>query len=169
MNSDQRSAMDVLSTRHSCRKFTSEPVTRAELEQIVSAGRLAATARNVQPWHFVAVTDPAKRCELGGLTDYGKFIAETPACIVVLCEDTKYYLEDGCAAVQNILLAAEALGLSSCWVAGDKKPYAGQIVKAVGAPADMKLIALVAIGHEAEKSQRATKKTLDQVLHWDRF
>ena len=169
MSSNQRSAMEVLTARHSSRKFTSEAVTRNELEQIVSVGRLAATARNVQPWHFVVVTEPAGLRELGEITDHGKFIADSPACIVVLCEETKVYLEDGCAAVQNLLLAAEALGLSSCWVAGDKKPYAGQILQALGAPATMKLIALVAIGHETEKTPRATKKTLDQVLHWQRF
>lgn len=169
MTEKQRSAMEVLSNRHSCRKFTSESVSKAELEQIINAGRLAATARNVQPWHFVAVTVPTKLHEIGELTDHGKFIAQAPACIVVLCEDTKYYLEDGSAAVQNLLLAAEALGLGSCWVAGDKKPYAEKIVQAVGAPASMKLIALVALGREAEKSPRATKKSLDQVLHWEQF
>jgi nitroreductase len=161
--------MDVLLTRHSCRKFTSQAVTRAELEQIVNAGRLAASARNVQPAHFVAITAPAKLREIGALTDHGKFIADAPACIVVLCEDTKYYLEDGSAAVQNLLLAAESMNLASCWVAGDKKPYAEQIVQAVNAPATMKLIALVPLGHEAEKTPRADKKSLDQVFHWEHF
>jgi len=145
-------------------------VAKSDLERIVNAGRLAATARNVQPWHFVVVTDAAKRKELAGITEHGKFIADCPACIVVFCEDTKYYLEDGCAATQNLLNAAAALGLGSCWVAGDKKPYAGRIVDVVGAPQTTKLIALVAVGYPAEPlTPRAAKKELAQVIHWEKF
>jgi nitroreductase len=115
------------------------------------------------------VTDRLKLRDLANLTDYGKFIGDAAACIVVVCEETKYYLEDGCAAVENLLLAAEAMGLASCWVAGDKKPYAGTILKALNAPAEMKLISLVAVGHEAERPLRAVKKPMDQVLHWESF
>jgi nitroreductase len=61
------------------------------------------------------------------------------------------------------------MGLSSCWVAGDKKPYAEAILKAVSVPAEMKLIALVPIGHEAERPLRAVKKPIDQVIHWESF
>jgi nitroreductase len=89
MSYSERIAMEVLKSRHSCRQFTDEPVSRTQLEEIVDAGRLAATARNVQPWHFVVITDRAKLRELGNLTDHGKFIGDAAACIVVLCEDTK--------------------------------------------------------------------------------
>jgi nitroreductase len=166
----ERSAMDVMTSRQSCRKYSSKPVTKDQLEQIVNAGRLAATARNLQPWHFVVVTDPSTRRAIADITEHGKFIADAPACIVVLCEDTRYYLEDGCAATQNVLNAATALELGCCWVAGDKKPYADQIVGLVGAPVGkVKLIALVPVGHPAEQSTRATKKDLNQVLHWERY
>jgi len=166
---NEHSSLDALTHRQSCRKYSSKPVTREQLELIVNAGRLAATARNVQPWHFVVVTDPVRRKEIADITEHGKFIADAPACIIVLCEDTKYYLEDGWAATQNLLNAAAALGLGSCWVAGDKKPYAGQIARLVGAPDNMKLVATVAVGYPAAETPRATKKTLSQVLHWDKF
>ncbi len=55
-------------------------------------------------------------------TDYGKFFADAPVCVRVLCGDTKYCLEDGSAATENILLAARAHGLDSCWVAGIRSP-----------------------------------------------
>jgi nitroreductase len=48
-------------------------------------------------------------------------IAQAAVCVAVLCKDTKYYLEDGCYASQNILVAARGHGLGACWVAGDKK------------------------------------------------
>lgn len=125
-------AMEALVTRRSCRQFSSREVGRDLIEKIVDAGRLAATARNVQPWEFVVVVDAAARRELAGMTDTGRFIADAPVCIAVLTKETKYYLEDGSAATQNLLVAAHALGLGSCWVAGDKKPYASKAAAFLG-------------------------------------
>jgi nitroreductase len=161
-------ALEALRTRRSVRKYKPTLVPKELVEQIVDCGRLAATARNVQPWEFVAVTDAAKRKRIAGITEFGKFIEHSPVCIVVLCQDTKYYLEDGCAALQNLLVAARALGLGTCWVAGDKKPYAPEIVKLVGAPDSCRLIGLVAMGYSDEKPSPA-KRTLKEVLHWETF
>jgi nitroreductase len=162
--------MEALTTRRSVRKFKPDPVPRELLEKIVDAGRLAPTARNVQPWEFVVVTDAAKRAALAEINDHGKFIAQAPACIVVLSQPTKYYLEDGAAATTNMLNAAAALGLGSCWVAGDKKPYAAKIVQMVGAPPEMRLVASIALGWPAETPTPAVKKRdLADVLHWERF
>ena len=161
-------AMEAIRTRRSVRKFKHEVVSRDLLEQLVDAGRLAPTARNCQPCEFVVVTDAVMRQQLAALSDHGKFIADAPACIIVLSKTTKYYLEDGSAATTNILNAARALGLGSCWVAGDKKPYGKQIVRLLGAPADMLLIALIAIGRPAE-TPSPSKRDLKEVLHWEKF
>ena len=103
---------------------------------------------------------------MGGLTDYGRFISEAPACIAVFCRDTKYYLEDGSAAATYILLAATALGLGSCWVAGDKKAYAEQVREFLGVPDGYKLVALIPVGYPAEE-QRKNKRSLAEVVHWE--
>jgi len=138
------------------------------IEDIVDCGRLAATAINIQPWEFVAVTDSNERKRIADTTDHGPFIAEAPVCIVVLANDSKYYLEDGSAATQNILVAARAHGLGSCWVAGDKKPYADTICQMVGAPEGYRLVSLIAIGHVAATPE-PPKRPLDEVLHWETF
>jgi len=137
------------------------------VERIVDTGRLAPTARNVQPCECIVVTDATRRAEIADITDYGKFIAEAPVCIVVLSKPTKYFLEDGCAATTNMLNAVHALGLGACWVAGEKKPYAGRIVKLCGAPEEMRLIALLAIGYTDEVPSTPPKRDLDDVLHWE--
>jgi nitroreductase len=162
-------ALEALRTRRSCRRFAARDVPRDLVEKVVDAGRLAATARNDQPWEFVVVTDPAARREIAGMTDYGPFIADAPVCIAVLCTDTKYYLEDGSAATQNILLAAHAMGLGACWVAGDKKPYAPKIAGLLGAPEGIRLVALVALGWPEGKLPNPPKRTLPEVLHWEKF
>jgi nitroreductase len=162
-------ALEALCTRRSVRRFKPDPVERSQIEQIVDAGRLAATANNLQPWEFVVVMDEKMRMRLAQITDYGKFIAQSPICIVTFCKDTKYFLEDGSAATQNMLVAARALGLGSCWVAGDKKAYADQIRSLLGVPAGYRLISLVAVGYPAESPSGAGKRALKEVLHWERY
>jgi nitroreductase len=162
-------ALDAIRTRRSVRTYERRPVPRELLEEVVDCARLAATARNVQPWAFVVVTSPAGRAALAEAAVHnGPFIADAGACVVVLCEETKYYLEDGSAAVQNLLVAARARGLGSCWVAGDKKPYADAVRRLVGAPDTHRLVALVPVGWPAEHPSPA-KKPLAGVLHWERF
>ncbi len=163
-------ALECLRTRRSIRSFLADPVPEETVREIVDAGRLAATARNVQPWEFVVVTGQALRRKLAEIMEYGKFIVDSPVCIVILCKDTKYYLEDGCAAAENMLLAAHALGLGGCWVAGDKKPYADAVRQMVGAPEGYRLVASVALG-KASPTQRPypSKRSLDEVIHWEHF
>ena len=162
-------AMTALMTRRSVRQFDGRPVPREALEKIVDAGRLAATARNEQPWEFVVVTQPERLRMFAALTDYGRFMAEAGACIVVFCKDTKYYLEDGCAATENLLGAATALGIQSCWVAGDKKAYAPAVAKLAGVPEGYKLISLVVLGYETKPASMPKKRALKDVLRWETF
>ncbi len=129
---------------------------------------MAATAINIQPWEFVVVTEPRKLASIAAATDFGKFIAQAAACILVLCRDTKYYLEDGCNASQNILVAARSHGLGGCWIAGDKKPYAETIRRMAGAPDGLRLVSLLAIGHPAEEPEKE-KRPLSEILHWEKF
>lgn len=162
-------ALEAISRRTSLRKYADTPVPQHLLEQIVDAGRHAPTARNVQPWEFVVVRDKHLLRQIGELADYGSFIAQAPACIVVFCEETKYYLEDGCAAVENMLIAGTALELATCWVAGDKKAYADSVRELVGAPKHLKLIALVPVGNPVGPIVPRDKRPLEDVLHWDTF
>ncbi len=162
-------AIRTLKTRRSVRAYRPDPVLDAVIADIVDCGRLAATARNIQPWEFVVVTDPATRRKLAELIDTGRFIADAPVCIVVFCRDVKYYLEDGSAAIQNMLLAAHAHSLGSCWVAGDKKPYCAAVAQMLGAPADQKLVGLFALGYAVAATSMPSKRELKEVLHRERF
>ena len=162
-------ALEAIAARRSVRQFLDRPVGRGLLEKLVDAGRLAPTARNEQPWEFVVVTDRSVLKQIGALADHGKFIADAGACIAVICREVKYYLEDGCAATENILIAAAALGVDSCWVAGDKKPYGAVILEMLGAPPEYKLVSLLALGYRTAEPKPCTKRELSSVLHWEKF
>lgn len=161
--------LTAIAQRHSTRSFAGRPVARDLIEKIVDAGRVAPTARNDQPWEFVVVTDARLRAEIARHATTGPFIAQAPACVVVVCRDGKYFLEDGCAATENILLAATALGVGSCWVAGDKKPYCEPIAQLIGVPAGHRIVALIALGYAAVAEGPTEKRPLAEVIHWERF
>jgi nitroreductase len=139
--------LEMLYTRRSVRSFIDKPVADEQIEKIVKAGKLAATARDVQPWEIIVVKNSKTRKRIADTTDHGQFIAEAPVCVAVFCEDSKYYLEDGSAATENILLAARYFGLGTCWVAGDKKPYAEEMVRLCQAKTGSRLVALIALGY----------------------
>jgi len=164
-------ALEIIKKRISIRVYKDKPIPKDTLEKIVDAARFAPTARNVQPWEFVVITKPETLKKIAELAENGRFIALGQACIAVFCSDTKYYLEDGCAATENILLAATALGIGSCWVAGDKKPYCQAVSDLLNVPAAFKLVSLIALGYpESEKSFRIVdKRSLKEVILWEKF
>jgi nitroreductase len=117
----------------------------------------------------VVITERAMLDKLAGIISTGVFLKQATACIVVFCKDTKYYLEDGSAATENILLAATDLGLGTCWIAGDKKEYCGEVSKLLGAPDALKLISLVSIGWSNRETRQKKNRSLDEVLHWEKI
>jgi nitroreductase len=161
--------LEAIRQRRSVRQFRSDPLDRGLLEKLVDCGRLAPTARAEEPWEFVVVTNESVKATIARTTDHGKFIAEAPACIAVFCKDTKYYLEDGCAATENTLLAAADLGLGACWVAGDKKDYADAIRRMLEVPEVYRLVSLLAVGHPSDDRPPKHKRPLEEVLHWEKF
>ena len=162
-------ALEAIRTRSSVREFKDKAIPKDAIEAILECGRLAPTARNESPWEFIAVKDKAKLKEIAGITEYGKFIANSACTIVVCSKDTKYYLEDCCAATENILVAATALGIGSCWVAGDKKPYCQKILDLVSVPAGHKLVSMIALGYPLKSAKPTPKRPLKDVLHWGNF
>ena len=98
------------------------------------------------------------------------FLGNVPVCIAAFCRESEHSLEGGCAAVQNLLVAATALGLGSCWVAGADTTYAAEVARLLKARGNQRLIALIAIGYAAEeKALRPPKRLLEDITHWETF
>ena len=160
---------EAISKRKSVRKYKTTPVEKKAIEKIISAGSQAPSGNNVLPVEYIVVTNEKMRKKIANICDYGRFIADAPVCILVFSKETKYYLEDGCAAVENILLAATTLGLGTCWVAGDKKHYSRIFGNLLSIPTQFKLIALIAVGYENGDLPRKKKRSLTEVLHWEKY
>ena len=161
---------DVISKRASTREYQSKPIDKALLEKLVDAGRRAPTARRVEPWEFIVVTNKDYLRKLSELVSpNGSFVKDAASCIIIYCKDTKYYLEDGCAATENILLMAADLELGACWIAGDKKPYTAAVAELFGVSNNLKLISLISLGWPKQELIQSRNRPLKEVLHWEKF
>ena len=158
-------ALEAIRTRRSIRRYTGEPIPRGDLEKIVDAGRLAATGHNRQPWDFIVVTEPARLEKLRLRPWMDKAAA---VIVVVLDREAPYWQEDGSAAVQNMLVAATALGYGSCWLQGQTTPHNDAVKSLLNIPADKHLMTLVPLGVPAEAPEKE-KKSLAEVIHWESY
>lgn len=123
-------AMQNLLTRTSVKKYKSDPVPKALIEQIVEAGTYAPSGRNAQSPVIVAISDRQVRDELSRIN--AKILGaegadpfyNAPVVLVVLAEkerNTRVY--DGSCVMENLMLAAHALGLGSCWIHRAKETF----------------------------------------------
>lgn len=121
--------LHTMHTRRSVRKYKADAVPKELLEQIVQAGLDAPSGRNRQPAVIVAITEKetvarlskANAAIMGSTSDpfYG-----APAVLVVLCKkDAPTYLYDGPLVMENMMLAAHALGLGACWIHRAKETF----------------------------------------------
>ncbi|MDD1685674.1 nitroreductase family protein [Methanoregula sp.] len=141
----------VIKSRHSVRKFKPDSVDELAIRDAIECAALAPTARNVQPWLFGVIKEKQVLEKIAELADNGRFIADCTLCFAVFGEKKEtYYLEDCCAATENLILALQAYGVSSCWVAGDKKDYAEPVRILLNVPDKYTLVSLVAAGTPAE-------------------
>jgi len=159
-------AIEAIRKRRSVRNFTDEAIPKPDLKTIVDAGRLAATGSNRQPWDFIVVTD---RTMISEFTVSGAWISKAGAVIVVVMDpSSRWWVEDGAAAIENVLLASTALGYGSCWVEGDAIPHEEYYKSLLGIPSEKRVMALLPIGVAVE-TPAPLKKPLENVLHWEKY
>jgi nitroreductase len=159
----------IIKCRHSVREYKPKPVEDSIIQDALECARLAPTANNLQPWLFGVVRDKILLGEIADRTDHGRFIAGAPLCFAVFGEKkAKYYLEDCCAATENLIIALQAYGVGTCWVAGEKKNYAEDIRKLLHVPDQYALVSLLPAGYPSDITIQK-KKDQDAVTFFDRY
>jgi len=149
--------LDAIHTRRSIRKYRPETVDEELVRKLLAAAMQAPGARNQQPWHFIVIDDRATLDAIPGIMPNASMAAEAPLGIIV-CGDLDleltegYWVLDCAAAVENMLLAAHALGLGACWCGVyPREPRMEGLRKLLGLPKKVVAHSLVVIGHPAEK------------------
>lgn len=158
-------------------KYLSEPVPREHLRMILEAGLAAPSGCNKQTTSLIAVDDPQMLTSLH--TVITPPIGETaPAMVCVLCKrisaywDRCFATQDYAAAIQNMLIAIEALGYASCWIEGhitDDDCIGRQMADILGVPEDMELVCFLPVGKPADAVKPPVKKPFEERAWFNGF
>jgi nitroreductase len=158
---------DAIRTLRAVRAFRAEPVPDEIVRRIVEAGRLAASAGNHQPWHFILVRDKDMLRQLGALAPTGPYIAQAPLAVVVATPKGEIAISDGSRAIQSMLIAAWSEGVGSNWVG-----FNIEAVKApLGIPDDLTVLAILPFGYPTGRvtGENKKRKPLGEVASSERF
>jgi nitroreductase len=169
---------EAIAKRHSTRAYEpTRSVPEEKLERILEAARLAPSAGNVQPWHFIIVKDREKRQTLAKGGRYARFLVESPV-VVVGCGDQEaspnWYKVDVSIAMQNMVLTATEEGLGTCWIGSFNE---NQVRRLFRIPDKFRVIALLALGYPRETLDIEgkilhfvrRKKNLNKILSLDEY
>ena len=158
---------ETINKRRSVREFTGESIPKEALIQIVDAGRWAPSGYNRQPWDFIVVTDSDM---INKLKIASKWMEKAGAIIAVVLDpgQSKFWLEDGSAAIQNMLLACTALGYGSCWLQGYTEPREEEFKALLKVPEGKRLLTLIPIGVPTVWPE-GEKKPIEEILHWEEY
>lgn len=169
---------ETIKLRRSTRAFTNEEVSDREVETLIETARWAPSAGNIQPWHFIIVRKAETKSKLAEAALDQHFIQEAPVVIVVCADENEsglgygsrgvnlYCIQDTAAAIENILLAACALGLGACWV-GAFREY--EVRDALNVPGGVRPVAVIPVGSPAERPRPRYKRPLGEIIHLEIF
>lgn len=166
--------LELAKARGSVRSYDPAPVSDADLNKVLEAGRLAPSAANYQPWHVIVVKEEKVRTSLREA--YGKeWFWKAPVILAVCIEPRKgwvrmdgknYATVDGAIAMDHMTLCAADLGLGTCWVGAFDPAKARTIL---GLPEGIEPLAMTPLGRPAAAAPPKKRKALEEIVHHDRW
>ena len=169
-------AMEAILTRRSIRRYRDEPVDEATITRLLEAAMAAPSANNEQPWHFIVIGDRALLDEITTFHPYAGMLKQAPVAIAVAADrelladpSVDYWIQDCSAAVENLLLAAHAIGLGGCWLGIHPRPQrTAALAELLNLPNHIAPFAVVALGHPTEKKSPPDYFDPDRIHknHW---
>ena len=170
-NSTIPDTLTVIHARKSVRNFNGESVTQKDLEILLKSAMAAPSAVNCQPWEFIVITDQKILHALGDALPYAKMIYKAGAAIVVCGVPAnahkqliEYAVLDTALASENLLLAAEAIGLGAVWTAAYPYPDRMESVRSIlNIPPDVIPLNVIPIGHPTGEDKPKNKYRSEKI------
>ncbi len=168
--------LDVIQKRRSVRKYKEDPIPEKDLMRVLEAARLAPSGKNFQPWKFIIVKDKALKEKLAQASAGQFFMAEAPIiivgcgfpdnCYAHMGRYMKSWSVDVTIALEHLILQAQEEGLGTCWIGS----FEEEEVKAIlNIPENVKVLALTPLGYPDEIPRFRRRKSLDEIISYDRF
>ena len=165
---------ELVQNRRSIRKFEDRPIEDEILNKILKAALMAPSSKRCQPWEFVVVDDKETLLQMSVCREMGcKFLDGAPTAVIVLADETlsDVWVEDASIAAAYLQLAAEDMGLGSCWVQvrnrmkSDQQSTESYLREVINAPENKRIECIIAIGYKKEE-----KNPFDESrLKWDKI
>jgi len=165
--------LEAIRKRYSCRAYQDKPIEREKLESIFEAARLAPSAKNLQDWRFVAVTDKETKRKIAQAANNQTFLQNAGA-IIVACSVSNEVMRCGQAvgpidvaiALEHIALQATELGLATCWIGSF---YPEKVRPIVGVPENVAIIELMAVGYPADSPKEPNRQSLEKIVCYEKW
>jgi nitroreductase len=163
--------MDVaqaIRSRYSCRNYSDKPLEQDKLLVVLEAARLAPSAKNLQDWRFVVVTDKPTKKKLAAAANNQTFL-EGAGAIIVACTVSDHVMRCGQAvgpidvaiALEHICLQATELGLATCWIGSF---YPDKVKQILGIPDSVTIVELLALGYPADAPKQSRRDAIGQIV-----
>ena len=165
--------IEAIRKRYSCRAYHTMPVEQEKLDSILEAASLAPSAKNLQDWRFVVVTDKEKKRRLAEAASDQMFIADAGA-IIAACSNSDYVMRCGqpigpidvAIALEHICLQAAELGLATCWIGSF---YPEKVRAVLGIPDNIAVIELMALGYPADEPKQPRREPIDKIVCYEKW
>ncbi|MCL6450335.1 MAG: nitroreductase family protein [Acetobacteraceae bacterium] len=164
--------LELMRSRRSIRLYQARPVPEAVLLELLEAARWAPSAANLQPWQFVVVTDPQTRAAVARWARlyFLRFphVAAAPVLIAILGDPTlsRWYRIDCSLAGANLMLAAHALGLGTCWIGAFDERRVREVLRV---PDRLEIVGLLTLGYPAEDPVPPPRFPLSDLVHREAY
>jgi nitroreductase len=164
---------EAIRKRYSCRAYQDRPIEQEKLDKIFEAARQAPSAKNLQDWRFVVVTDKISRQQVAGCTNHPNAFGQVGAMIAAcsVCKETMRCGQqiapiDVAIALEHIALMATELGLATCWIGSFDTEKVRQVLEI---PGNIAIIELMALGYPANGKRQTTREPMKNIVCFDKW
>jgi len=165
--------LEAIRKRYSCRNYQDKAIQSQKLDEILEAARLAPSAKNMQDWRFVVVTDKQTKTKLAEAANNQKFL-ENAAAIIVACSNSDHVMRCGQAigpidvaiALEHICLQASELGLATCWIGSF---YPNKVRAVLGIPEDIVIVELMGLGYPADEMKEPKRQPMKNIVCFEKW
>ncbi len=160
---------ECIRKRRDIRSFIDREVSDDTIMKIIEAGRLAPSAMNLQPWHFIVIKDRKTIKALGPLCTSGRFVVDASFAVVIVTDPSiKWHEIDGARAVQNMALAGWNEGVGCCWIGAIDRE---RVKELLGIPRNLHVLTILPFGYPEQFTvkRKKNRKSLGEIAHREKF
>ena len=176
--------LDPIRNRRSVRSYTSQEVSEEAVREILEAARLAPSGSNQQPWAFIVVRSDEMRARVSEACHNQQWMNQAPVHIVCVAdpvsrdeglrgsrvdeespdEPVKTTIRCTVIAIEHLVLQAEAMGLSTCWIAWFTQD---DIRPVLDIPEDRYVVAVITVGYSDDRPAARPRKPLEEIVRYE--